>query len=129
MRPVQVERLERAWEQWPTVEAVWLFGSAQDGWQRDGADVDLGVLFSVKPSLDILADLRAALQEALQIDDIDLVPLNDASSILRFEAVRGHLLFERSTDTRAGFVSLTAREYEDEMGMIEKALSMARGEK
>jgi predicted nucleotidyltransferase len=107
----------------PNVAAAWIFGSAQGGSVRTGGDIDIGVLFVTKPGLDELADLRADLQDALAFDAIDLVVLNDASPILRFEAVSGTLIFCRELARRVAFVSLTAREYEHAMAMIERALA------
>lgn len=48
--------------------------------------------------------------------------LNDANPILRFEAVSGRMLFCRDIQRMADFVSLTAREYEDEMAQWQRAL-------
>jgi len=104
------------------VVAAWIFGSAQGGTVRPGGDIDVGVLFNRKPLLDELADLRACLQNALLFDDIDLLALNDASPILRFEAVSGYPVYVTDTERRATFASLTAREYEDEMAQWRLAL-------
>ncbi len=77
-------------------------------------------MFELKPSLDDLAELRAVLQEKLQIEDIDLIPLNEASPILRFEALCGRCLYSSDEAFRSEFASLSSREYEDEMAMMEK---------
>ncbi len=70
-----------------------------------------------------LTDLLGDLQDAFHFENIDLVPLtNDSSPILRFEAVSGRLLFCRDAAKRAEFVSLAAREYEEAMAMIQRAL-------
>jgi uncharacterized protein len=106
------------------VIAAWVYGSAQEGNVRPGSDIDVGVLFDGRPSLDELVDLRAALQEALQYEEIDLVVLNEASPILRFAAVSGRPVYVADRERRAGFVSLTAREYEDEMAQWRRALAM-----
>lgn len=105
------------------VVAAWVFGSAQGGNVRPEGDIDIGVLFVRKPLLDELAELRSCLQDALSYDDIDLVALNDASPILRFEAVSGRPVYVTDAEARAGFVSLTAREYEDEMAQWRMALT------
>ena len=63
----------------------------------------------------VTLDLLGRLQDALGLDEVDLVVLNDANPILRFEAVSGRRLFTRDLLALAEFVSLTAREYEDEM--------------
>ena len=107
----------------PQVIAAWGFGSAHSGRMHAASDLDMGVLFAAHPTLDTLADLRVALQQALQFDKIDLVVLNNASPVVRFEAVCGRLIFCRNAGQRAAFVSLTAREYEESMAMIQRALA------
>lgn len=67
-------------------------------------------------------DLLGRLQAALGLDEVDLVVLNEAHVILRFEAVSGRRLFIRDLPALAEFVSLTAREYEDAMALVERGL-------
>ena len=114
------KKLGDIWQQRSNIIAVWAFGSSQNGIIREGSDVDLGVLFASAPSLDELTDLSATLQEALHIEEIDLIPLSDKTSpLLRFEALCGQCLYSADDDYRAAFTSLSAREYEDEMAMLE----------
>ena len=120
---VNWEALKRTLEQTPQVMAAWVFGSAQEGCVRPGSDLDIGVLFSRSPTLDTLATLRADLQEALQIAEIDLVTLNRASPITRFEAASGRPIFCRDRARRAEFVSLAAREYEDAMAFLRQGMA------
>jgi len=107
------------------VIAAWAFGSAQNGQARAGGDVDIGVFFESKPDLDELCSLRAGLQQALHFENVDLVTLNGASSILRFEALSGRCLFCRDNEKRATFASLAAREYEDHMALMYRHLHLA----
>lgn len=110
------------WEAWPDVVAVWAFGSAWEGEVQLGSDVDVAVLGERPLSLDERLKILDQLQAQLQFDDIDLIVLNEANVILRFEAVSGKLLFCRDDQMMAAFVSLTAREYEDEMAQWRMAL-------
>jgi hypothetical protein len=64
----------------------------------------------------------ADLQTALACDEIDLVALNAASPVLRFAALSGRPVWTREPEERVTFVSLTAREYEDEMAQWQRAL-------
>ena len=121
-RVIDWESLEPIWATTPDVVAAWAFGSAQDGQLRDGSDVDIGVLMARPPTFDEQLDLLGRLQNALALDEIDLVVLNEAHVILRFEAVSGRRLFVRDLPAAAEFVSLTAREYEDAMALIERGL-------
>jgi len=121
-RNVDWESLQPVWESIPDIVAVWAFGSARDGQLRWGSDVDIGVLMARQPTFDEQLDLLGRLQGALQLDEVDLVILNEANVILRFEAVSGRRLFVRDLSALAEFVSLTAREYEDEMAQYARAL-------
>lgn len=112
----------QAFESFPNVIAAWAFGSAQEGDIREGSDLDIAVLFQTVPSLDERAELRAELQKNLQFDDIDLLVLNGASPITRFEAISGRPIYCRDVGARAEFDSLTAREYEDAIAFIQWGL-------
>ena len=122
MPTVDLRKIEAVLASRANVVAAWVFGSAREGEVRGGGDLDVGVLFDGRPGLGELADLRASLQKALEFEEIDLTPLNGASPILRFEAVSGRLLYCRDDNARAGFVSLTSREYEESMAAIEKQM-------
>jgi predicted nucleotidyltransferase len=110
------------WQETPEVLAAWAFGSAQDGQVTPGSDVDVGVWFETPPSFAQQLALLARLQETLSLDEVDLVVLNDANPILRFEALSGRTLFDRDPVRRAGFASLTAREYEHAMAFWARGL-------
>jgi predicted nucleotidyltransferase len=112
----------QVWDTAPNVVAAWAFGSAQDGRVGTGSDVDIAVLMESPPSLDERIELLSRLQDALGVEEIDLVVLNEANAIVRFEAISGEPLFCRDLARRAEFASLTAREYEDEMAFWKRAL-------
>ncbi len=116
------DRARPVFESLPNVIAAWAFGSVQGGEIREGSDVDIAVLFQTTPSLDERAGLRAELQTNLQFDDIDLLVLNGASPITRFEAVSGRSIYCGDVGARAEFDSLTAREHEDAMAFIQRGL-------
>lgn len=93
-----------------------LFGSGRDGVVRPGSDVDIGVLLSPAQSpvgfYRFYQDVATRLEG---IDDLDLVDLSRADSVLAFEALCGRRLFVRDEDAAAGFASLVARQREDDM--------------
>jgi predicted nucleotidyltransferase len=113
---VQLESLLAALRH-PRIVGAWLFGSARHGEVRPGGDLDIGILFDQEPGLDILAECRTRLQQATGVEDVDLVVLNSASPLLRFEALCGRRLICADEGRCAEFASLTAREYEDEMAL------------
>lgn len=118
MSSVDRQPARQVFENTPQVIAAWAFGSAKDGKVRPGGDLDIAVLFEGYPSLDERLELLIQLQRAFDFEEVDLVVLNNASPITRFEAVSGRLIFSRDASRQAEFVSLTAREYEDEMALL-----------
>lgn len=120
MRKVDLFRAEKIWQTYPGIIAVWSFGSAQNGKIAFGSDLDIAVLFADPPEFETLCDLRADLQEMLELEDIDLMNLNTAGTISAMEAISGTPLFCRDRGKRAEFVSLTARQYEDDMAQLRR---------
>ncbi len=106
----------------PGLIAAWVFGSSQTGVVMAGSDIDIGVFFQTSPTLDDLTSLRAGLQASFDFEDIDLVVLNQADPIIRFEVVSGQPIYCRDIAARAAFVSLAAREYESAMAFIQWGL-------
>ena len=125
-RQIDWKTLRPIWEDTPRLVAAWAFGSAKEGMRRAGGDVDIGVLVEPPFTLDEQLKLLGRLQNILQIEELDLVILNEANPILRFEALSGRRLFCRDDGRCAAFASLTAREYEDEMAQWQRALRWQR---
>jgi hypothetical protein len=89
-----VERLRQRAAALPEVRLAVLFGSTARGKARPGSDVDLGVLLEPDTRahrLEVEADLGRAVGRP-----VDVIFLNQASPLLRFEISRdGVLLLER----------------------------------
>jgi predicted nucleotidyltransferase len=124
LRTIEWEQTTQIWQGNPDVLAAWAFGSAMDGQVAPGSDVDVGVWFASRPTFECQLALLARLQEVLGVEEIDLVVLNDANPILRFEALSGRKLFCRDPGRCAAFASLTAREYEDAMALWARGMQM-----
>ncbi|MEM0452798.1 MAG: nucleotidyltransferase domain-containing protein [Ignisphaera sp.] len=73
---------------------VLLFGSRARGDVKDYSDVDIAVKFSdAENSIDKALDLMSAIEEELGVS-VDVVPLNVADTIIKYEAYsQGILLF------------------------------------
>ena len=123
---VKLYTLENIFRKCSLVEFAFVFGSAKTGIILNGSDLDIAVYFSRKPKIMELASLRADIQVKTQFDNIDLITLNDASPILRFEALSGNRLFSRDRVKEAVFTSLSAREFEDETGMLNSVIIQYR---
>jgi uncharacterized protein len=96
------------------VEVAILFGSAATGKLRADSDIDIGVLppfgreISFAEELALGTDLERVLGR-----EVDLVRLDTASTLLRFEASRGRCLLESRPEAFADFVARALFEYED----------------
>ncbi len=106
-------RLERIFEKYPEISAVYLFGSRALGSARPESDLDLAIVSSSPGAhahrLDLLAELA---KEGL--DNVDLVFLDTSDIVLRFEAVRpNRLIYAREAFDHGGYYSKIVRQYFD----------------
>ncbi len=98
----------------PRVLAVYAFGSQARGVARPHSDLDLAVLLDRSVSLREELALRAEVVDALHRDDIDLVVLNLAPPLLRYEVISaGSRLYCRSALEADHFEEKSLREYLD----------------
>lgn len=109
----------------PEVEFAYLLGSGQNGIIPEYSDLDLAVF--AKPGTNKKYEtynrIVACVEKALPGPaDVDVVFLNDAHCVFRFEALKGKRLFSRPEclEHLAEFYSLTCREYEDYMAGIRR---------
>src|SRR6202035_128075 len=94
--------LGRQLEALPAVRLAAAFGSVGRGDERKGSDVDLGLLLE-PDSAAVRQEVEAALARATE-RDIDVVYLNEAPPLLRFEVSRdGRLLVERGAHEWSDF--------------------------
>ncbi|TFF86044.1 MAG: nucleotidyltransferase domain-containing protein [Promethearchaeota archaeon] len=95
---------------------VYLFGSYAKGTNTDLSDLDLAFLFrdtkidqnSTEIRLDLIHSLKVILNR-----DVDVIILNKATPLLKFEAINGICLYEKSTRDRILFEFVTINEYLD----------------
>lgn len=104
--------LANVFKKYSGVQAVYLFGSVAGGRMHSESDLDLALVGESglrAQKLDILADLARS-----GFCDVDLVVLDRADIVLRFEAVRHNRLVYRTEGFDAGgFYSLILRQYFD----------------
>lgn len=98
-----------------------IFGSAQNGFVRDGSDLDIGIYFIEKPKGDDYIKFMVEVAEAAEFDVIDLVDLSNADPILAFEVLSGHFICKNDPYKTAELTSLICREYEDIMFRLNSA--------
>lgn len=103
------------------VDLAVLFGSRASEHVSPDSDIDLAVLLAEKDvggsdseKLHTATGLLKDLMHFLETADIDLVILNRADSLLRFEVARtGRPLYESAAGSFADFCSLALRQHED----------------
>lgn len=109
----------------PEIDFAFLFGSYAKGTQRPDSDLDIGIYLNTDVSLDLISR-SISIIETTTGKRCDLCILNKASEILRFEVLKGRLMFVREgkIEEYAHFYSLTCREYEDQMAWMNKQLRL-----
>ena len=94
------------------ITLIVLFGSYAEGKVRDDSDIDIGIYLEDKIGVKEETNLIEDMVHAFKRDNIDLVILNTASPVLRFEVVRnGKLLFERTPGDFLQFKLLSMKRY------------------
>jgi hypothetical protein len=109
----------------PEIRFVYLFGSVAKGIQNKLSDVDLGVfvdsstLSSKLHPYGFRAYLITELMELLKSDRVDVVILNEASPLLRFQVVRyGLPIYERDRPERIQFQASAFCRYFDLLPLL-----------
>lgn len=107
------QRLQKVFARHPDIRAVFLFGSTASGRQNFQSDIDLGVFASVHEPGRLKLDLLASLANE-GFDKVDVVLLDRADPVTRYEAVRpNRLLYSRPDFDRGSTVSRIIRVYLD----------------
>ena len=111
---MDLEPLRRALATGPPLRFAMLFGSAAAGRMHPESDLDVGIV-PVDPDLPLRAELelQASLERASG-RPVDLIRLDRASTLLRWEAARqGVSLVARSPDELTRFVARAALDHAD----------------
>jgi hypothetical protein len=113
LSPVRVRALVEVFRSYGEIQAVYVFGSTVSGTRRARSDLDLGILagearVSVR-KLEILAELARR-----GFDNVDLVLLDRADLVVRYEAIRQNcLVYSRADFQRGAVYSKVVRQYLD----------------
>lgn len=105
----EIVKLIRA--RWQDAQAIYLFGSAADGSELPGSDIDLAVLSPNKPVVEQVIKLKAELSR-LTKKDIDLIDLRRADTVTAVQIVYfGRLLFSENGTYVAAYATTTMSKY------------------
>lgn len=100
--------------QQPAINAVYLFGSAAKGKARISSDVDLAVLLDGRYVAEFPVLSFISLLERSCGCRVDVVILNRAGEVLKYQVRRfGCLIFERDSSRRKQFEVVGRKTYED----------------
>ena len=113
LTPEQIQSLRAAFSRFPSVWAVYLFGSYAEGRAHAESDLDLAIVPRLDRPLPDLLDLLTELTR-LGFDNLDLVLLKGDDLVLAHEAVRLNCLIYAAADfDRDSYFSRIIREYLD----------------
>lgn len=109
----ELDRLRSIFARYPDIQAVYLFGSTAAGKTQAWSDLDLAIVprraALRDQKLDLLADLAGD-----GFCDVDLLFLDSADIVTRYEAVRlNHLIYEAEDFDRGEMYSRVVRQYLD----------------
>lgn len=95
------------------IKLVYIFGSYAKGTNTKNSDLDIAILLGEYTPYDKI-NLISELVGILNRDDIDVVILNDANSILKFQVIKyGKIVYKVSEYEKVIFESKTMDEYMD----------------
>lgn len=120
-------RLRKVLEAGPRLRLAMLFGSAAKGSAHAGSDVDVAIIpFDRDLPLREELALQAKLEQACG-RSVDLVRLDRASTLLRWQvASKGRALLAEPTTERVRFVAAAASEYGDYAPALQRAAQLFR---
>lgn len=115
-----IERAKNILSMDDNVEFAYLFGSAATGKAGPLSDIDIAVYladagFSHGYRLDILGRLA----RALGTENLDVLMLNEAPTVMRFEVIRNGVILKENAATRVPFEALVLQEYLDTLHLRE----------
>ncbi|MFB6262336.1 MAG: nucleotidyltransferase domain-containing protein [Bradymonadaceae bacterium] len=123
----QLASLADAFEELEDVRALWVFGSAARGETGPLSDVDLAVWLDDSPTLDRRLELQRRAVERLGREDVDLVPIGEASPVLQYRVVTdGRRLYAREPPRTDRFEQRCVMRYLDTAHLRERVQRLQR---
>lgn len=111
-------RLTRVVSAFDEIDAAYVFGSVAEGRSGPMSDLDLGIVLRDPAPKSLKLDVLEALTRA-GFENVDLVVLNDADPVLRFEVLRpNRLVFARPEFDHPSYFSLALRRRDDEVHLL-----------
>lgn len=103
----------------PDIIMAFLFGSIAHGKTHKFSDIDVGVYFKREPAFKRHIQLINDICEILETDDVDVVNMNSASSLIVHDILSfGKMLICRDDEFYINLRLKTLREYDDMMHIL-----------
>ncbi len=91
-----------------------IFGSYGSIYYSDNSDIDFGVVYKIKPNLFMELGVEDSISKILGTDNIDVVNLNNAPLIFRYNALsKGRVIYEEDSQILSDFFERTYLEFCD----------------
>lgn len=120
LSPKENQAIRSVFSQFEQVAAVYVFGSVAEGRRRAESDIDLGVVAVDETFADRKLDVLAALVDR-GVENVDIVILNGADTVTRFEVVRhNELVYSTPVFDRGQYYSRVVRKYLDLQPHLER---------
>lgn len=114
----ELDRLEEVFEQFPEIQAVYLFGSYATGQERAESDLDLGIFTDQTAQPSFKLKLLTAMTKN-GFTNLDLVMLNEADPVVRYEAIRPNkIIYSKRSFEHSTMFSRVMREYFDILPLL-----------
>jgi len=124
-------QLKKYLASFPTIEYAYLFGSYANGRQHQDSDLDIAIYLNDKAqkhnsefcSNDNQAKIISELVQITHINDIDLIILNTAPALLKYQIVTsGQRIFCKDDILRKRFELMTIKLYFDNLPLLKMEL-------
>jgi len=110
---IDFEKLKDIFAGYNEIKAAYLFGSYADGKQNKNSDLDMGILLDEEYNKMIKLDILTELTQN-NFDNIDLVVINNASILVKYEIVKhNRLIYCRNDFDFSAYYSKVVRLYLD----------------
>ncbi len=113
----KIEEIKRVFGKYEEVLIAYLFGSTATGKKTRLSDIDIAVLLSkmnVNDEFYLIMELREDITKIIENDDFDLLILNKAPLVLRYQVLKnGKILYSKDEKVRVEFEESTRDMYFD----------------
>lgn len=96
------------------ISLIYVFGSYAKGTNTENSDLDIGILINGDTSLMTRLSVLNEMVGILDREDIDLIILNEADEVLKFQVIKyGKLIYVRDLTEKVLFEARAMSEYMD----------------